>query len=44
VNDYGLEHLKELTSLEVIQLGGTKVTNDGVKRLQEALPECKITR
>ncbi len=24
--------------------GGTKVTHEGVKKLQEALPNCKIAR
>ena len=44
VNDAGLEHLKELTRLEQLYLFDTKVTAAGVAKLQQALPNCKITR
>ncbi len=40
--DAGLEHLKELTSLEDIELSGGWASEAAVRDLQEALPECKI--
>ena len=43
VTDAGLVHLKGLTKLEVLVLRRTKVTPAGVKQLQQALPNCKIT-
>ena len=36
--------LKGLTKLSAIYLGGTEVTDAGVKDLQQALPNLKITR
>jgi hypothetical protein len=44
ITDAGLEHLKVLTSLRELDLSFTKVTNAGLARLQEALPNCGITR
>ena len=44
VTDAGLEHLKGLSSLKELYLQGTQVTDEGVKKLQEALPNCKIRR
>jgi hypothetical protein len=44
VTDAGLEHLKDLPKLTVLWLIGTQVTDEGVKKLQQALPNCKITR
>ena len=38
----GLEHLKGLTNLRTLDLRETWVTNEGVKKLQGALPNCKI--
>jgi hypothetical protein len=37
-----LEHLGELRELRSLRLIRTGVTNDGVRELQQALPECKI--
>ena len=42
VTDAGLEHLKGLTELTFLQLFGTKVTDNGVDKLQAALPKCFI--
>jgi hypothetical protein len=44
VTDAGLENLKTLTKLEGLDLRMTQVTDIGVKGLQQALPNCKITR
>jgi len=43
ITDLGLEHLKSLSSLQTLSLDGTDVTAEGVARLEEALPNCKIT-
>jgi len=42
VTDAGLAHLAGLTHLEQLDLTKTKVTDAGVKKLQRALPHCKI--
>ncbi len=44
VSDAGLERLKGLTRLEKLDVRGTMVTDAGVAKLQQALPNCKITR
>ena len=44
VSDAGLEHLKGLVGLLSLDLSGTHVTDEGVKKLQEALPNCEIRR
>jgi len=43
VTDAGLVHLKELTNLHTLYLINTKVTDEGVKKLQTALPNCNIS-
>lgn len=42
ITDAGLEHLKGL-NLGFLSLKGTLVTRTGVKRLQTALPGCRIS-
>ena len=42
ITDAGLVHLKGLTKLEELGLRNTKVSDAGVKKLQQALPKCKI--
>jgi hypothetical protein len=44
VTDAGLEHLKGLSRLQQLWLVSTKVTDAGVKKLQQALPKCRIVR
>jgi len=41
--DASIEHLKTTSSLESIDLAGTKVTDMGIAELQKALPNCKIS-
>jgi len=43
VTDAGLKPLYALTELRYQDIQATKVTADGVKKLQQALPNCKIT-
>ena len=31
-----------LRDLDILDLNGTKVTDQGLKRLQQALPNCRI--
>ena len=44
ITDAGLVHLKGLTNLEGLLLIGTQVTDAGVAKLKEALPDCRISR
>ena len=44
VNDSDLEHVTPLKELRQLDLTSTKVTDEGVAKLQKALPNCKITR
>jgi len=44
VTDGGLERLKGQVGLRSLELPGTQVTDAGVAKLQQALPNCKITR
>ena len=42
ITDAGLVHLKGLTGLQTLDLGGTEVTDAGFADLKKALPNCKI--
>ena len=44
VTDAQLENFKGLSKLQRLHLEGTGVTDDGVKKLRRALPNCKISR
>jgi hypothetical protein len=44
VSDAGLEQLKDNSDLHTLVVSGTKVTDAGVLRLQQALPKLKIVR
>ena len=44
ITDVGLVHLKRLTRLKRLFIADTHVTDEGVRRLQEALPKCQIKR
>ncbi len=41
-NDASLEAVKPLTDLKRLALYNTKITDEGLKKLQEALPNCNI--
>jgi len=36
--------LSGLTDLEVLTLDGTQVSEESIEQLQQALPNCEITR
>jgi hypothetical protein len=42
IDDRGLEYLSSIKQLKVLDVTNTKVSNQGVKKLQQELPECKI--
>ena len=42
ISDAGLEHLVGLTKLELLIVTNTDVTPEGIRKLQEALPNCEI--
>jgi hypothetical protein len=42
VSDKGLAYLTELRNLKSLTLTNTRVTAEGVRKLQQALPNCKI--
>ncbi|OYV85611.1 MAG: hypothetical protein B7Z73_13230 [Planctomycetia bacterium 21-64-5] len=44
VTDAGVETLKQLRRLRRLELGRTKVTAEGIRKLREALPETDITQ
>jgi hypothetical protein len=44
VTDAALKHLKGLSQLQMLWLHNTQVTSKGVRKLEQALPKCQITR
>jgi hypothetical protein len=44
ITDVTLEHLKELTNLQYLDVRETRVTESGVAELQRALPDLDIVR
>ena len=44
ITDKGLDHLKSLRNLRLLFLTGTHVTENGVRKLQSALPNCQIDK
>jgi hypothetical protein len=42
ITDAAIIHLRRLEKLEDLSLQGCRVTDEGVKKLQEALPNCEI--
>jgi hypothetical protein len=42
VTDAGIAQLHDLKSLKEVLLGETGVTEDGIRKLQQALPDCRI--
>ena len=44
ITDAGLVHLKGMTNLQSLDLGGTKITDAGVADLKKALPNCEIEK
>ncbi len=42
VADDGVKHLQGLTTMKWLDLSGTAVTDEGINKLQQALPECEI--
>jgi hypothetical protein len=44
VTDAGLQYVMGLPQLQELDLTSTKVTGEGVAKLQQTLPNCKITR
>src|SRR5262245_34425600 len=44
VSDASVANLARLKKLKALNLSGSKLTDAGLKDLQKALPECKITR
>ncbi|MEE9603737.1 MAG: hypothetical protein V3V75_10555, partial [Thermoguttaceae bacterium] len=42
VSDAGLIHLKGMTKLGYLWVDSTQITDEGVKKLQQALPTCAI--
>lgn len=44
ISDSSLHHLTGLKNLKRLDLRNTKVTADGIRMLQKALPDCTIVR
>jgi hypothetical protein len=44
VTDASIRYLEKMTRLQILILDHTQVTDAGVKKLQQALPNCEISR
>jgi len=44
VTDAGVKELAALKKLAALVVGFTKVTDDGIKELQKAVPKCRVSR
>jgi hypothetical protein len=44
VTDEGLAHLAGLSHLERVRLYGSKITDEGVAKLKQSLPNCQVER
>ena len=44
VTDAAVPHLAKLPKLKKVWIDGTKITPEGVKKLQQALPNCVVSR
>jgi len=42
ITDAGIEHLKPMVNLAVVEIFNSKITTDGVKRLKELFPNADI--
>ena len=43
ISDDGITHLKKISSLKELYLFETRVSDAGIRDLQRALPDCKVT-
>ena len=44
ITDAGLVHLMGLKKLQDLRIGVTAISDEGVKRLHKALPNCEVSR
>jgi len=42
VSDAGLERLENMKGLRMLSLSGSQVTDEGIEKLKQALPNCRI--
>ena len=42
VTDAGLAHLRSLPKLRVLWVKDTRISDEGIRKLQQALPDCEI--
>ena len=42
ITDDGLAHLTKLKHLQYLRLGGSQITDEGVRKLKESLPTCQV--
>ncbi len=44
VSDAGLKYFSGMSSLELLSLEGTQISDEGLGKLQQALPDCGIAK